>query len=126
VTGDEITSALEPGRELDALVDEFVMLATLHAGNRNYRQGGEVVPHYSTQIFAMWLVVEQLRKEGWNATLRYNWQGYSAQFDKILCPTVHAFVERRADWSPEDGALPLAVCRAAMLIVDGRAAKVAS
>lgn len=107
---DEITSHLEPGRELDALVagelfDAFTVTS----------------PEYSTNMFHAWLVVEQLRKDGWYARLTYTSAGYRCEFSRngerfgaLVAP------------EPKVCRMPLAVCRAAMLVVDARSAQAAS
>jgi hypothetical protein len=72
--------SIEAGRELDAMVAEKVMgLETGASGDNAWILGdalyviddghAAVLPHYSTDIAAAWLVVEKMRADGWHFEL---------------------------------------------------------
>lgn len=119
------------GRELDALVAEKVMgwrwrggrglkLLVAPEADTWYELRGDEriaadafrdVPHYSTAIAAAWLVVEGLRAEGWDFSLR-NYSTWTATFDRM---------DRGAPVHDADGSTaPLAICRAALLTLETR------
>jgi hypothetical protein len=96
---------MEAGRELDQRVAIEVMGWTLYAGNRNYRQSGEPVPDYSTDIAAAWLVVEALLARGIYVCVEYasgRWNCWAG--------TVNVHAETA----------PLAICLAALKATEVR------
>jgi len=65
---------MKPGRELDALVAEYVMnWPTMHPLSR-------LRPLYSTDIAAAWAVLEKLRSLGFNVELQGDADGWECLF----------------------------------------------
>ena len=67
----------------------------------------DMVPDYSTDIAAAWQVVEKLVSSGWGA---FGWDGFDHGHRWIV-----GFGNSRA----EAATMPLAVCRAALLVATG-------
>jgi hypothetical protein len=110
VKRDEIL-AMEPGRELDALVAEKVM--GLKSIAPNSAMDGEYpvwIPAYSIDIAAAWQVVERMGRT-WDMYLSRHYSGrWTCTFDRhgnYLETTVKA------------GSAPEAICKAALLAVMG-------
>ena len=114
---------MTPGCELDALVAEKVMRCKIrrseyygHEGETecgceefqkhgpdDYQEEGLMTP-YSTDISAVWSVVEKLRGEGWVFSLANAGGSWSAGFGRVGGKTVLEFAETA----------PLAICEAAL------------
>lgn len=121
----DMTTTLEAGHELDALIAEKVM------GWSNVRRdanGGTAMGHapwapewgnyvdsYSTNMAAAWEVVEKMEKRGWDGMVRVVSDGYVARFESL-----HG--ESFASVDPREGTAALAICRAALaaIITDDR------
>jgi hypothetical protein len=111
---DEILN-MSAGREMDALIAEWVIGGDVYLGADYYfsspynRGGHRYIPHYSTDIAAAWEVAEWLFKRG--LTRITNGDGDSCDVDHVPLGLVP--VTRFADVSAET--FPLAICRAALL-----------
>jgi hypothetical protein len=85
---------------------------------RNHPSDRRLVPHYSTDIAAAWLVVEKLQGAGdplkdWFLTLQWSGAEWTATFDRN--PDVFEAHEVYA----REASVPLAICRAALAAIAG-------
>jgi hypothetical protein len=111
----ESIRAMQPGRELDALVEQYVF------GNKvrwvqdlitdQYPvsdQEGYIVDYYSTDISVAWGVVEKMQENQWDFTLKNHKRlVHKRQYEAIFGTPYSAF----AITAPE------AICKAALLAV---------
>lgn len=110
---------MKPGRELDALIAEKVMglknIRLANDGRSDYLcygkpdsifLEGKIVPAYSTDISAAWLVVEKMQDNDWAFILDNmedfigNWQAH--------------FEKDKSGWSADSESAPHAICLAAL------------
>ena len=121
MTRDEIL-AMKPGREMDALAARKAMGWTHIITKDQYggvyvgwppdrsAESGEYIPHYSTDDAAAMKIVPAMAKRGWDFAVYY-WaesERYTAYF---LRDSRHEGAYAQA----EAGALPEAICKAALL-----------
>ncbi|WP_339246845.1 hypothetical protein NST58_06545 [Paenibacillus sp. FSL R10-2796] len=119
LTREEIL-AMEPGRKLDALIEEHIFNVDLsgfqwaRVGNSMFKNtDGSVtwidISRYSEDISAAWIVVEKMRNLGFNLNLYVHQSGYSIvypstasglAFEEVMCKTT-----------------PDAICKVALLAV---------
>jgi hypothetical protein len=93
---------LPAGRALDAEIAEKVM---------GYDISFSPLPHYSTDIAAAWLVVEQMREMGYWPKV-----SYLVDWDTVAKWHVDFLVSPNTAYQTADTA-PLAICRAALACV---------
>lgn len=120
------------GRELDGLVAERVMGRCPHREQRRYVHqsdtgfecvacgkdvyGRENCPAYSTSIEAAWQVVEKLKADGWWIAVEHEAPDDPERaWGACLSPNPHLPVWEMAETAP------LAICRAALMAVEGSA-----
>ncbi|NTZ20912.1 hypothetical protein EXW96_26355 [Paenibacillus sp. JMULE4] len=108
--------AMEPGREMDALVAEKVMGYTTHGQFRDKDGVRVMIDRYSTDISAAWEVVDKMSKTHFSemamTELEDGAWGWMARFILVLNEpyTVNGY-RATAKTAPE------AICKAALLAV---------
>jgi hypothetical protein len=106
MTRDEIM-VMEAGREMDAMVNEYIIHDSPCVGVFYSEEAYQNLPHYSTDISAAWEVVEKMSNK--EITIYHQLEGMTVE---------------QAHWDVEiDGneglalTAPLAICRAALITV---------
>lgn len=102
-------SGVAAGRELDAEIARKVKGYAVHYEGQS--RNADLIPHYSTDLIAAWLVVEKMQERGWRITIEdcadgfHVWYGRAGQGDEDFWVRAPVAIAATA---------PLAICLAAL------------